>query len=273
MSKQLEISGRKSGARSQELENRNQKQEISKWIAFIVCFCIFYFYSLIFSPLSYAYSNNNILRIEVMGSIPVSLDTSEPDSLALDDAFRKAVAKTVETVVPKGELDAATLILDDKVYSNASRYILNYRILSKDIMEDESSGAEGGIAVYTVAIEADIAVKLLTKDLIAAGILHEAEAKKILVSILGLRNYKVFELFRRDLKGLKGVEHIYYHSFARDKIELFVEMAGDAQKLKQEITAMIPINGIYAAAWKIDASIAQGWFSAEKIEIRFSQSK
>ncbi len=218
------------------------------------------------SPLAFSH-NNNIIRIEVMGSIPASIDTKKPDDMAIEDAFRKAVAKAVETIVPQGGLDTFTLILDNKIYSNASRYILNYRILSKEIMEDEISATEGGVTIYNVSIEADIALDLLIKDLTFAGIIHEGEIKKLVVTILNLRDYKGFELFRNNILRTKGVKAIHYNSFIRDRIEMTVETSGGAQALKQEIMVM-DIKG-----WKIESAVASGWFSADRIDVRFFPMK
>ena len=214
-----------------------------------------------------AFSYNNTIRIEVMGSIPASIDTKKPDDMAVEDAFRKAVAKAVETIVPQGGLDTFTLILDDKIYSNASRYILNYRILSKEIMEDEISATEGGVTIYNVSIEADIALDLLIKDLTFAGIIHEGDIRKLAITILNLRDYKGFELFRNNILRAKGVKSIHYNSFIRDKIEMTVETSGGAQALKQEIMTM------YIKDWKIEAAVASGWFSADRIEVRFFPMK
>ncbi|MEK7689205.1 MAG: hypothetical protein AAB313_02985 [Deltaproteobacteria bacterium] len=214
-----------------------------------------------------AFSYNNTIRIEVMGSIPASIDTKKPDDMAVEDAFRKAIAKAVETIVPQGGLDTFTLILDDKIYSNASRYILNYRILSKEIMEDEISATEGGVTIYNVSIEADIALDLLIKDLTFAGIIHEGDIRKLAITILNLRDYKGFELFRNNILRAKGVKSIHYNSFIRDKIEMTVETSGGAQALKQEIMTM------YIKDWKIEAAVASGWFSADRIEVRFFPMK
>lgn len=207
--------------------------------------------------------NNNIARIEVMGSIPASLDTTKPDDLAMDDAFRKAVVKAAEAIVPQKELDVFALVLDDKIYSNASRYILNYRILAKEIMEDEVSAAEGGAPIYNVSIEAEVAVDLLTKDLISAGVIHEGETRKVMLTILNLRDYKGFELFKNSILKIAGVKEIHYNSFVRDRIELTVETSGGMQALKQEIMAM------YVKDWKIEVSVAPGWFFADRIDVKF----
>lgn len=212
---------------------------------------------------SLAFSHNNIISIEVMGSIPASIDTTKPDDLAIEDAFRKAVVKAAERIVPQKGLDGYALVLDDKIYSNASRYILNYRILAKEIMEDELSVTEGGAPIYNVSIEAEIAVDLLTKDLISAGIIREGEVRKVMLAILNLRDYKGFELFKSSILKAGGVKEIHYNSFARDKIDLTVETSGGMQALKQEIMVM-DIKG-----WKIEVSVVQGWFSADRIDVKF----
>lgn len=229
--------------------------------SYVILFTVFFLPYLAFSH------NNNILRIEVMGSIPASIDTTKPDDLAIEDAFRKAVVKAAETIVPQKELDVFALALDDKIYSNASRYILNYRILAKEIMEDESSAAEGGTPIYNVFIEAEIAIDLLTKDLVSAGVIHEGEAKKVMLTILNIRDYKGFELFKNSILKIASVKEVHYNSFARDKIELTVETSGGTQALKQEIMAMDIKD------WKIEAAIVAGWLSADRIEVTFSPVK
>lgn len=220
-----------------------------------------------FLPSPASCQKGKIIHIEAMGSVAVSENIADADNLAVEDAFKRAVAKVAETIIPNGELDAMFPVLDDKIYSNASRYILNYRLLSKEIMEDEVSLAEGGVPIYNAYIEADIDVDLLTKDLIGAGIIREGEARTIAVALLNLRNYKVFELFRGSLAKAAGVKNIRYNSFARDKIELTVETTGGVHALQQEIMAMDMKD------WTIEVSVVSGWFSAERMEVRFFPMK
>ncbi|MBI3754527.1 MAG: hypothetical protein HY266_10880 [Deltaproteobacteria bacterium] len=229
--------------------------------SYVLLFAVFFLASPALSQ------NNKIIHIEAMGSVAVSENIADADNLALEDAFKRAVAKVAETIIPKGELDALFPLLDDKIYSNASRYILNYRLLSEDIMEDEVSLAEGGVPIYNAYIEADIDVDLLTKDLIGAGIIREGEARTVAVTLLNLRNYKGFELFRSNLAKAAGVKNIRYNSFARDKIELTVETTGVVHALQQEIMAMDMKD------WKIEVSVVSGWFSADRIEVRFFPMK
>jgi hypothetical protein len=207
--------------------------------------------------------DKNILRVESMGSIPVSTDTAEPDNLAIDDAFRRGVAKAVETIIPEGALDSIMLTLEEKIYSSARRYILNYRVISKEIIEDEIPMAEGGIPVYSISIEADIAMDLLIKDMTAAGILREGESKTITLNILNLRSYKAFEFFKKRLQTLRGVKEIRYNLFARNKIVLTLEITKDIKSLADEIMSM-DISGL-----EKEVSATSGWFSAEKIEVKF----
>lgn len=225
--------------------------------------CCLFFTIFISSP---AFSNN-IIRIEVMGSVPASMDTAKPDDLAIEDAFRKAVVKATERIVPQKELDGSALVLDDKIYSNSSRYILNYRVLAKEIMEDEASASEGGVPIYNVSIEAEVAVDTLTKDLISAGIVHEGEARKITITILNLRDYKGFEIFKNNILKTAGTKGIAYNSFARERIDLAVETSRGMEALKQEIMAMDIKD------WKIDVSVESGWFSGDRIEVKFYETK
>lgn len=222
---------------------------------------------MLFSLPSLALSQSNIMHTEAMGAVAVTENTVDADRLALEDAFKRAVAKGIESIVPKGELDKWALILDDKIYSNAARYISNYRILSKEIMEDETSVVDGGIAIYNAYIEADIAVELLTKDLIGAGIIQEGEVKRISIILLDFRDYKAFEFFKGNISKARGVKRLHYISFARDKIELAVETSVGAYSLQQEIMDM-DMKG-----WKIEASVVAGWFASDRIEIRFFQLK
>ncbi|MBI5048227.1 MAG: hypothetical protein HZB54_04710 [Deltaproteobacteria bacterium] len=212
---------------------------------------------------SLALSQSSIMHIEAMGSIAIYENTADADMLAMEDAFKKAVTKAVEALVPEEELDKLVFILEDKIYNNTARYILNYRIISKEMMEDENPVTEGGVPVYSVYIEANIAVELLTKDLITAGIIQEGEVRKIAITMLNLRNYKVFEFFRSNILKARGVKRVYYISFARDKIGLVVETSLEVQALKQEIMA------IDVKEWKIEASIVSGIFISDRIEVRF----
>ena len=232
----------------------------------------------VFSLPSIALSQSSIMHTEAMGTVAITENTADADRLALEDAFKRAVAKGVESIVPKGELDKWALILDDKIYSNAARYILNYRILSKEIMEDESPVIDGGVGIYNAYIEADIAVELLTKDLTSAGIIQEGEVKRISIILLDFSNYKAFEFFKSNISKARGVKKLYYISFARDKIELAVEASVGAHALQQEIMAM-DMNPVrdkslsWMKEWKIEASVVAGWFASDRIEIRFFQLK
>ncbi len=226
-------------------------------------FCILSFIFLFLPSIAFS-SAGGIIHVEAIGSIPVTVDTAKPDELVIEDAFKNAVAKAVETILTGKELDAAFLILDDKIYGNPKRYVLNYRVLSKEVMEDEIPLSEGGISIYTIFIEADVAVDLLTRDMTAAGIIQEEGIEKIAVAIFNLRDYKTFELFTKGMRGLRHVKDIHYNLFARDKIELVVEMTGDVQALKEELM------GMDMKDWGIEVSASQGgWFSMDKIEIKF----
>ncbi|HAS16493.1 MAG: hypothetical protein A3F88_09780 [Deltaproteobacteria bacterium RIFCSPLOWO2_12_FULL_42_16] len=227
----------------------------------LCCICWQLFIASVFAD------EKNVLRVEAMGSASVSLTTTQLDNLVVDDAFRRAVAKAVEALVPREELDKISLMLEDKIYSNAARYILNYRVISKEMIADDIPLAEGGVPIYNVLIEADISMDLLTKDLIAAGVLSEAEVKKVAVILLNVNQYKTFELFRKNLRGLKGVKDIHYRSFSRGKIELLVDVAGGAQILKEGIL------GMEMKGWGKEVIVVSGWFTTDRIEIKFVPSK
>src|SRR3989338_6383071 len=223
----------------------------------LCCICWQFFIASVFAD------EKNVLRVEAIGSASVSLTTTQLDNLVVDDAFRRAVAKAVEALVPREELDKISLMLEDKIYSNAARYILNYRVISKEMIADDIPLAEGGVPIYNVLIEADISMDLLTKDLIAAGVLSEAEVKKVAVILLNVNQYKTFELFRKNLRGLKGVKDIHYRSFSRGKIELLVDVAGGAQILKEGIL------GMEMKGWGKEVIVVSGWFTTDRIEIKF----
>src|SRR3989337_2855905 len=165
-------------------------------------------------------------------------------------------------IFPKKEFYTLALILDDKIYNNAARHVLNYRVLSKEVMEDESPVAEGGIQVFNVYMEANISIDLLTQDLIEAGVLREVEVSEVGVTILNLRSYKDFDFLKKSIKGLKGVKDVHYRSFARDKVELVVKIVGDAEALMEELMY------IYMKEWIMETRIISGWFSPDRIEIK-----
>ncbi|MBI5327286.1 MAG: hypothetical protein HZB80_03195 [Deltaproteobacteria bacterium] len=217
----------------------------------------------VFLPSPALSHNSGVVHIEAMGSAAIYENTANADILAMDDAFKRAVAKVVEAIVAEEEMDKLALILEDKIYSNAARYILNYRILSKEIMEDEDSAAEGDVPIHSAYIEADISVALLTKDLTAAGIIREGELRSIAITILNLSDYKTFEFFKRNILKAKGVKEVYYISFAKDKAVLAVETSSGVQALKQEIMA------VDVKEWKTEVSVVSGIFAPDRIEIRF----
>src|SRR3989338_10620177 len=246
-----------------ESEVRSQKSVRSRQYAVGSCCLLLTAYSLLFFLPSLALSQGSIMHTEALGTIAITENTADADRLALEDAFKRAVAKGVESIVPKGELDKWALILDDTIYNNAARYILNYRILSKEIMEDESPVTEGGVAIYNAYIEADIAVELLTKDLTSAGVIQEGEVKRISITLLNFRNYKAFEFLKSNIFKARGVKKLHYISFTRDRIELAVEASVGAYALHQEIMDMNMKEG------KIEAAVVAGWLASDKIEIRF----
>lgn len=220
------------------------------------------FFYIFFPPAAFS-KDSSLIYAETIGSVAASADTVNPDELAVEDALKKAVAKAAWTLLSKEELDAATLVLDDKIYSNAPRYIVNYRILSKEVMEGETPMAEGGVFIYNALIEANISSELLIKDLVEVGILHETAVKRVGVAIFNLRSHKVYESLKRGIAGFRGVKNVYYKSFAKDKIELVVEVAGGGETLKQGLMS------IYMRGWKIEVAFASGWLSEDRIDIKF----
>ncbi len=105
---------------------------------------------------------NNGKVVTVQGTAMINNgDRSSARKAAINDAMRKAVEQAVGVIVSSQTTVENYKLLNDKIYSNTSGYIHNYKILSEG--KDKN--------LYTVTIQATVGTKRLKDDLGAIGLL------------------------------------------------------------------------------------------------------
>jgi len=119
--------------------------------------------SLIFmSSLAYAISN----AVIASGTAPIiSGNTSRARIQAIAHAQRNAVEKGIGTLIDSQTVVQNALLIQDKIYSQASGYITDYSIISEGPTPDGTT--------YEVCIQAQVQVANIKDDLRALGILRQ----------------------------------------------------------------------------------------------------
>jgi hypothetical protein len=88
-------------------------------------------------------------------------DESSARNAAINDALQKAVEQAVDTIVLSQTTVEDYKLLSDKIYSNASSYVHDYKIINEGAVNN----------IYDVTIQATIGTKHLRDDLGAVGLL------------------------------------------------------------------------------------------------------
>lgn len=102
-------------------------------------------------------------------------DEASARNAAINDAMRKAVEQAIGTIVSSQTTVENYKLLDDKIYSNTSGYVQDYKIVKE--------GANNN--VYTVTIQATIGTAHLKDDLGAIGLLmKQKKMPRVAVIIL-----------------------------------------------------------------------------------------
>ncbi len=136
-----------------------------------VVFCILFLTFLSFNVLTLnAAENNNSGTFALEGTQTVTAqgtaiinngDESSARNAAINDALQKAVEQVVDTIVSSQTTVEDYKLLSDKIYSNASSYVHDYKIINEGAVNN----------IYNVTIQATIGTKHLRDDLGAVGLL------------------------------------------------------------------------------------------------------
>lgn len=187
------------------------------------------------SPASFASEH---IQIEAYSILQVvDGNAAQAKEMAFHDALRNAVEDAIKGKAFEIDIEKNRKILNDKIFSNASAYILNYRILTEELTEEALEGEAKPVTFYTVFLEVSIAKNILKNDLLKFGIIKstEGEEKTINLILADIFNYKDFSQLKNVLENLKGVKDVFYMTFAHGKIKLAIVSATDVHTIKQEL--------------------------------------
>ncbi len=103
-------------------------------------------------------------------------DATQARDRAIENALRTAVERVVGTMVDSDSLVKDNDLLSDKIYTQTTGYISNYKILS------ESSDTDSNI--YSVKVEASVKEGNLSNDLKSLGVLmHRMDMPRVAVAL------------------------------------------------------------------------------------------
>ncbi|MEW6674991.1 MAG: flagellar assembly protein T N-terminal domain-containing protein [Nitrospirota bacterium] len=130
----------------------------------------------LFAGLLYASTEE---RIEVEGHAAIVAGKKDlARDKAINDAFRRAVEQVVGVMVEAETLVKNLELLTDRIYSQTTGYIKNYKIIEERIEGD----------VMKVRIEAVVAISSLEKELDAIGILMKRVEKPRILLLISEQN-------------------------------------------------------------------------------------
>ncbi|MBI5892893.1 MAG: hypothetical protein HZB79_04455 [Deltaproteobacteria bacterium] len=164
-------------------------------------------------------------------------NAAQAKEMAFHDALRNAVEDAIKGKAFEIDIEKNRKILNDKIFSNASAYILNYRILTEELTEEAVEGEVKPVTFYTVFLEVSIAKNILKNDLLKFGIIKAAEGEEKTINLIlaDIFNYKDFSQLKNVLENLKGVKDVFYMTFAHGKIKLAIVSATNVNTIKQEL--------------------------------------
>ncbi len=121
-----------------------------------------------------AQPGTKVVTVQGTGMINNGDESSARDA-AIQDALRKAVEQAVGTIVSSQTVVQDYKLLSDKIYSNTSGYVSDYKIINESHTD----------AVYNVTLQATVGTKHLKDDLSAIGLLmKEKKMPSVAVIIL-----------------------------------------------------------------------------------------
>nr|HID58675.1 hypothetical protein [Desulfobacterales bacterium] len=128
---------------------------------------------------------------------------------AISDALRRALEQAVGVMVEAESVVKNFELLNDRIYSQTSGYIKNYRIIGDRV--------EGGVLI--VKIRATVAMKNLMKDLDAIGILIKRVGKPRLMLLISEKNMS-FPERRGDIFSIGVVKDTLAKKFMEKGFDL-----------------------------------------------------
>ena len=197
------------------------------------------------------------IRIESGGIALVSDgNIAQSKEASLKDAFKNAVKQIIENGTFNVDFARHQNILEDKIYSDASAYISNFRIITEEMVQETVEGLEKPLTFYKVSVEISIAVSILHNDLKKLGLIINAEGseKSVTLTITDIYDYSDFIKLKNFLKELKGVKEIFYRTFARGRIIIGIKTSYDTSALKDTITSK-ELDGLKVEATDVSGDI------------------
>jgi len=173
-----------------------------------------------------------VVTVNVIGVATLSENEAETKSDALEDAFKKAVAKVVGSLLSKEELDEDEGFIEWKIYSKAGEYIVNYVIASEAKVAQSALGEP----VYTLPIKAKIAIAPLKRDLVTTGVMKEADKiYKVILTVQDVSKYGSFVDLKTRVEAMELVKGTSYVSFYRDRFVLLADVTGSVGLLREKL--------------------------------------
>ncbi len=155
-------------------------------------------------------------------------DESSARNAAINDAMRKAVEQAVGAIVSSQTTVENYNLLNDRIYSNTSGYIHDYKILDEGKKDN----------LYMVTIQATVGTKHLKDDLSAIGLLMKQKKMPRVAVIILEQNIgeKEFE------SALFNAGAIPYGGYVVGMVQL-VHEAGDMSVAENELMKKLIDNG------------------------------
>ena len=104
-------------------------------------------------------------QVVVVGTAPMMGNQAQARQQALQQALRAAVEQGVGTLLDSKTMVENFQVISDKIYSQASGYVNDYKVLSEGVTPDGQ--------MYNVTIQATVSTASIKNDLRAIGILRQ----------------------------------------------------------------------------------------------------
>ncbi len=161
-------------------------------------------------------------------------NTAKAREEAVNDALAKAVEQALPTVVSWETIAQNYQLLSEQVFSYASQYIQNYRIVSEKVIGN----------FYQVSIEATVSEENLKEHLFMLGLMEEEgagimETVTFEMTISGIDSYRSFIDFREMIASrIEGVKSVQEKGFGSGVAYLEVTVRGSIRELADRLTLM-----------------------------------